>query len=322
MNTSTVESTVGNISSSSSQQLLPRSEGIAFCMAFLVESIAIVIGNLITIAAFTRSRRIRKRKFYLLMNLAIADFLVGAIVLPWWVYYLAQKFDLWHCKQDYPLSVTLIESFIQLTTFASLINLTMVSLERMYATLWPLKHRVLGKRSYYVLIGLSWTLPIVVPSVNATQRYKLISPNIFYYLWLSFMCCLLLIICTSYVTIWIKMKCGRTIPLATTLKNRKLTRCLSLVTAVSLVTWLPASVVYIAYRHGVSSVVSSHDTFIRIYYSAVLLWFANSLVNPIIYALRMPQFRRASFRLVFGRSPRRRQHVINQRGMRNEGFTS
>ena len=94
MNSSTMNATVVNNETQSSDRF-PRSEGIAYCVAFLLESFTIIIGNKIVIAVFTTTIQLRKRKFYFIVNLAIDDFLVGAIAVPISVYYLAKTFELW-----------------------------------------------------------------------------------------------------------------------------------------------------------------------------------------------------------------------------------
>ena len=312
MNDSTVNSTTVNNETSSSRQLLPRSEGIVFCVAFIVETFAIIIGNAIVIAVFTKSRQLRKRAFYLLINLAVADLLVGVIIVPWWVSDLAGNFDLWEYKWTWQTFIV-GECFTQFITFASLINLATVSLERMYATLWPVNHRVLETRTYYVFIGLSWFLPIVPFSVNLAERYHMIPLNHYLDFLLSFICLILLTICVSYVSIWIKMKFGRHPQHhVTTAQDRKLTVSLLIVTVVSLVTWLPFQALYLAmFRiHSLPFTV-----FMRFYYTFSQLLFANSLVNPIIYSFRMPQFRQAALRLVCRRSAERQVPAI---GRRNE----
>ena len=309
MNNSTVNSTTDN-NKTLSRQLLPRSEGIAFCVASVVESFTVMIGNAIVVAVFTRNRQLRKRTYYLLINLAIVDFLVGAIVVPWWVSDLGWLFDLWKLKLRN--STSMMVDTLQFLTFASLINLMMISLERMYATLWPLKHRVLETKTYYVLIGLCWILPIFQFSIQIARKRQLIASYLSLVVWLSFTCLPLLIICVSYVSIWVKMKFGRHPQHhMTTAQDRKLTMSLLIVTAISLVTWLPSLALYLAlflFR------VLPRNGFIRkIYLSMVMLLFANSLVNPIIYSFRMPQFRQAALRLVCRRSTERRAQAIEVR---------
>ena len=310
MCSSTVNSTAVNNKTSSSQ-LFNRSEGLVFCIASIIELLTITIGNAIVIVVFTRSKQLRKRKFYLLINLAIADFLVGAIVLPWWVTELGHFSPLWKHQVNI-WTGKIMKNTLQFLTFASLINLMMISLERMYAIFWPLKHRVLETKTYYVLIGLSWFLPILQFSVQIAMDLKLITSTLSLLVWLSLMCLPLLIICVSYVSIWVKMKFGRHPQHhVTTAQDRKLTVSLLLVTAVSLVTWLPFSALYLAiflFR------VLPLTCFIRkILFSLVILLFVNSLVNPIIYSFRMPRFRQAVLTLFCRRSAERRVQAIELR---------
>ena len=313
MNNSTVNSTTANNGTWSCQRRPPtRSEGIAFSVVLIVESFAIIIGNAIVIAVFSKNRQLRKRTYYLLINLAIADFLVGVIAVPWLLSNLDQNYHLW--KHEWNRHTVIVAKVIGIfSTFASLINLMMISLERMYATLWPLKHRVLETKTYYVLIGLCWILPILPVSINlAAYRYAIIPMDRYLEFSLSFICFLLVIICVTYSSIWIKMKFGRPQHHVTTAQDRKLTVSLFLVTALSLVTWLPFQTLYFAMLRFQPML---HGCFVHLFYSLALLLLANSLVNPIIYSFRMPQFRQAVLRLVCRRSAERRMEAIK---MRNE----
>lgn len=304
MNNLRSESTVYNTTLPPRQvaAVLPRSEGVAFCVTSLLESLAIVVMNLITIIAFARDKQLRKRKFYLVINLAVADLLVGVVAVPRFLYTRGERFGLWQNKWTFDMRVA-SESLENYTIYASLINLMMVSLERMYATLWPLKHHVLGRRSYYVLIGLGWTLSVFPFFFNMAERYALISLSGFFTVWLTFSCALL-VISACYVSIWIKFKFGQHPQHhVNTAQDRKLTVSLFLVTAVSLATWLPSRALQGAFWLRLSSVTSlSFGTSSRMVISTSLLLFANSLVNPIIYSFRMPRYRQAIVRLFCGRS--------------------
>ena len=51
-------------------------------VALTFESVVILIINVITIIAFARTRHLRKRSMYLIINLTVADLLVGAVTGP------------------------------------------------------------------------------------------------------------------------------------------------------------------------------------------------------------------------------------------------
>ena len=301
---------------------LPRSEGIVFCVAFLVESLAIIISNLITIVVFTRNRNLRKCKFYLLINLAVADLLVGAVSGPAWVYNINFSFDMWPEPQmdkttAYWSTVApeIIESF---TKYASLISLTMVSLERMYATLLPVKYRSLKPRTYYVFIAFCWILSLFIPSVYLAMWHNLIQHKVSVYILLVFTCLLLLITCVSYITIWIKIKFGRN-PL-TAAQDIKFTVSLFVVTVVSVATWLPCQVIFCVYLISWSnkSPIWPGSIYDRVLHSTALLLFANSLVNPIIYSLRIPEFKQTAARLLCRKSYQARPEMMELGGRETE----
>ena len=244
----------------------------------------------------------RKRKFYLLINLAVADFLVGAVVIPWWTYDLAANFDLWTTVEPIESSVAVAESIDLTTKYASLIGLMAVALERTYATMCPLKHHLVEAKTYYLVIALSWALSLIMPSIRVADIYELVPKNTFWFASLSFTSLILLTIIASYVVIWGKVKFGH-IPQNSraAVRNRNLTVSLFLVTGISVVTWLPASVTYASYRilvDGSGSTSWSYKSYIVVHHSAMVLAFANSLVNPVVYLFRLPHFRQAASTLV------------------------
>ena len=63
-------------------------EGISLVSAFIFESVMIVGGNLLTIILFVREKKLRKKSLFLVMNMALADVMLGAVSLPWFVYLL------------------------------------------------------------------------------------------------------------------------------------------------------------------------------------------------------------------------------------------
>ena len=82
---------------------------------------------------------------------------------------------------------------------------------------------------------------------------------------------------------------------AAALRQRKLTVTLFITTLVSLLLWLPYSILYLlADRSSYISFNSLSDPErIRLFSSLNFLRYANSVVNPILYAVRMPDFKKA-----------------------------
>ena len=68
----------------------PKTEEINWSPVFITEFVVISIINVTTIIAFARIRYLRKRSTYLIINLTVADLLVGAVTGPLSVYFAAR----------------------------------------------------------------------------------------------------------------------------------------------------------------------------------------------------------------------------------------
>ena len=284
---------MNNTSIDTDEALLSRTESIAWCAVYSLEAVAISIGNSLTFIVLLGSKHFRRKKFCLLMNLAVADLLVGGVAIPLDVYtWLPHNFDLWG-PVDSDLDFQSAAVFcLLLATFASVTNLTMISLERFYATLYPFRHRLLKTQIYVVLVFLIWTITAVPFIMSFIYSYGLISSDVFLYFRSLFATSLLLTICVTYIGIWIKIKWG-TRPQQHRVNKRdyKLTVTLFIVTVLSLLAWLPMQVMSIVLSADTSFVWPTWSTLLRIELSLKLLLFGNSLVNPILYSMRMPKFK-------------------------------
>ena len=129
-------------------------EGVAWCSAFAVVSFFIVVGNVLAIIVFALNKNLRKKSFLLVINMACADLMLGALSLPLFIYQLGGDFDIW--PKQWNSSLNLSYRVID-TVFAqsSMITAAFIAIERFYAIGWPLKHRSIARRrAYYMSISL------------------------------------------------------------------------------------------------------------------------------------------------------------------------
>ena len=287
---------------SSHSSILSRSAAIAWCVAFSTEALAVVMFNFLTVVIFAKNRPLRKRKYYLLLNLAIADFIVGALAMPYFIYIFGGVYGLWKiqwisCQRIVSISIDIFSAFY------SIISLVVVSLERLFATFWPVRYRVLHRKVYFIFIALIWVLATFPPSIHAIRFQNIISRKQQGYILIPFILVLFLIICISYVAILTKVR-GGTQPQGhgLTQSNRKLTISLLMLTVVSLVTWIP----FVIYTAMTVFNTKFLPDLTEVYFLK-LLHYVNSLVNPVIYALRIPKFRKAAIDLLHCRSLSARQ---------------
>ena len=125
-------------------------------------------------------------------------------------------------------------------------------------------------------------------------------------------CLCLFVICVSYSSIVVKFLCGaHPQHHGAANKQRKLTVTLFIMTIVSLLMWLPHAVYIFLLFQSLTSIMEflSSQELVRLEFSLFILSLMNSLVNPIVYTIRMPEFRKALL-LLFKRQRRQNARDI------------
>ena len=280
-----------------------KAQGIAVVTALMFESGLIVMGNVLTIILFAGEKKLRKKSLFLVMNMALADVMLGAVSLPLWVYFLVGPYYLlWTAKTNAPIYYCF--HFLD-TTFSqsSLISAVFISCERFYAVYWPLKHKTLSTRAYGIAIFMVWSLAILVSTVFLLSLY-LESYKAAALSWMSFPLSFLFIVCACNIGIWRKVR-KRNNALQqqnrAACRNQRLTKTLLFVSAISVLSWLPLVIVNYLIAIQRFDIAPLFIDIINI------LNLSNSVLNPLVYALRIPEFRQT---LILCCS--RRQAVINR----------
>ena len=298
-------------SSLSTKDFPSKAEGIALCSAFASEAVFIVIGNLLTIVLFAVNTKLRKKSLFLVINMAFADVMLGALTLPMYVYLsVGPTYQLW-AKNDKAFIIfhRILDGIL---SQASLFSAVFISIERFYAIYRPLKHRTLSMQAYRIVIFMVWTLAILVSMVF--NLHNIISSEIAlhasYVLWALICVTFLILVCGCNIGIWRKFQHGSIASRQEnrTLQNQRLTKTLLFVSIVAVLSWLPLIIS--------NYVIFVYNVFIpRIflfYYTINVINYSNSFVNPLVYAFRIPEFKEALGLCCF-----RRRAVMNREG--NEG---
>ena len=285
-------------------RIISEKEGRAWFAAFIIESSVIFLLNAFTLAIYTRNRHLRKPSTYLIINLTVADLLVGTVGIVLSSFFEPDKLE-WDLELKQAFSW---QSFVYFTSaclfpVSSLANISLISLERLHATLFPFRHCLIGKRVYLTTIFCSWLFSLTLSSVFSLL-YLRASPA-FPYVFSSYIFLSLLILTVSYVIIISTVKNNPPSPNAgpALSKERKLTVTLLIVTVVSILTILPW-VIWIVINHRI--IIRSKlcpAVFYRITNSFFALYLFNSIVNPLIYAVRMQEFRKAATKLCCTKTP-------------------
>ena len=274
-----------------SEPLIGRPEAIFWCSVFIIEAVLVAAGNLFTTFVFLGSRKLRKRRYYFMFNLAMSDALVGALAMPLFVVPFGMSLGVWGEMSWILGDVSLFLDM--LTGFASIVFLTMIALERLYATLRPFNYRTLKSRWYVLFTIIAWMAAGSIPALHLAMikfpdTFLSSTPvSIKAAMWVPFLATLLLLISISYAVIWGKVRIvHKSVTQRLVEKESSLSRICLLITVVSLVAWLPFVVVNMVFEF-----TASHTFPFHVFYVTKFLHYANSLLNPVLYVLKIPDFR-------------------------------
>ena len=279
---------------------LSSSECITWLAVFLTVSAAIVTVNLLTIVLFIKNGSLRTRAMYLVINLTVADMFVGGFshFRPFQI--LSDSCDIVKMNLRQELSV-IIDFLRHWFTLTSITNIAVISLDRMHATIRPFRHRLIKKWVYGVTIAGVWVLAAIISTASALLAEYWGKWSYHIYVWQSWCCLCLIVICVSYSSIAVKFLCGaHPQHHGAASRQRKLTVTLFIMTIVSLLMWLPHAAIAIFIHSSASSRMSrlSPEESFRLNYSLKVLFVMNSLVNPIVYAIRILEFRKSLLALL------------------------
>ena len=285
------------------------------CIPWLVvlgtECLTIVILNAIIIIAFVKQRQPQRRSKYLIIHQTMVDLLVGLVHGPLMIEWCGSICDLWEYHRSFITWLRMLETVLGFQVYqVSFLNLAIISLERVHATFRPFKHRFIKKWVYGVIITVIWLVLTVMNSISSG-----IVPYTFFFAYyaiivFAFYFTVLFVVVACYTSICLKVRCNHHPHhhYAAGVRERKLTGTLFLVTFGSLITFLPEIVYWGSWASSPESFFSFPSQ-LSFNYLMVTITFvvANSLINPIIYAVRMPEVRTSILVIIF----RRAQNSIN-----------
>ena len=280
--------------------MFPKPECLTWLTIYFTLSFTTAAFNAITIVVFIKHRNLRNRSAYLIINLAVADMLVGGFSTIDLSYSYGQICNI---ESDSGRIIYLRIAIALLFLVCSLANVTAISLERVHATFWPFKHRVIKKRVYNVIIAATW-ITAGSMSLAYITLIEFKAWSIYFYLWNSFNIICLSVICISYASIFVKVRySSQGLHHSASTRERKLTATLFTVTFLSLVLWLPYVVSRLLMEASNFSVIP--PLHLQLFFA--FLFHTNSFINPILYLIKIPGFRRAFIGLFKIRCPQKRQ---------------
>ena len=252
------------------------------CFGVLVT--LIIAGNVLTIWIFFKQRR-QKRSYSLLISLAVADLLVGIFAVPFYIKAVVSQGYAWFL-------ISMVADVF--TGITSIYTLAVISLERMFAVGWPLRHRTVNYRVYVCAIGIPWIIAAILITALMLRMLDIIRGEVYFYCLFLIPGIPLITICVANFVIWKKQK--------SPLRNQndikrevKLAKTPAFITGTSLFTWLPFQILNILFQ---LKVMENVHRIKFAFFVIKILQFSNSFVNVIIYPFRIPEFRRTLFQIL------------------------
>ena len=283
---------------------MPPSTSITLVIIDTLQAVLIVFGNTFTIFVFWTQRSRLKRTDFLLINLAVADLLVGIMELI--IIGTAKSHNV---GEGYGFLMRSranpIAAFILLFSGTSVYFLALISMERAFAVLRPIRHRIINSRVYNCSIVIVWAVGLVCFGLTVLSFHY--SDFVGEYVFLLFRRCLLisfLIICVSYLSIRTRLRAPPPAELdnhrhRSREHNLRFSKTVFIAIASSFVFWMPAFVVY------------STRVFCQRYFTPLVFWLVdamylvNSMANPLVYSFRTQIFKDA-----FHKFWRKRQKTV------------
>ncbi|XP_069559130.1 trace amine-associated receptor 1-like [Brachyistius frenatus] len=268
----------------------------ALLYVFLGSLTAVTIcGNLLVIISIIYFKQLHTPTNYLILSLALSDLLIGALIFPF-----TMSISITSCLSRYSLSCKIRDSLDTLVSFASLLNLFCVAIDRYYAVCQPLiyKTKVTGNVALMMCLG-SWVISLFFVFYQMIINYGVCEGECFGFLLFvcfSFYLPAVILVCIYLKILIVAQRQGRSIQNAmhqsvqiVSKKERKATKTLAMVMGLFLLCWLPLFILY----------PFQYFSYIIMHLLEPFNWFAiaNSMFNPFIYGFFYSWFRSA-FRMI------------------------
>ncbi|NXG43317.1 GALR2 protein, partial [Psilopogon haemacephalus] len=284
-------------------------EAVIIPLLFLLIFLMGTVGNCLVLAVLLRNGQVKNTTNLFILNLGVADlcFILFCIPFQATIYTLeGWVFGPFMCKA--------VHFFIYLTMYASSFTLATVSLDRYSAIRYPLHSRQLRTpRNALVAIGVIWGLSFIFsgPYLSYYQEFQLANLTVCHPAWetsrrkvmdvctfvFSYIIPVLVLSLTYLRTLRYLWKSVDPLQGASESKKakRKVTRMIVIVAILFCLCWLPHHLIILCLWFG-HFPLNQATYALRVL--SHLISYANSCVNPIVYALASKHFRQG-FKKIF-----------------------
>ncbi|XP_071805518.1 neuropeptide FF receptor 1-like [Asterias amurensis] len=287
-----------------------------FFIVQLILALFGIFGNILVIVVYVKKLRNRSNSNKLIVMLAVADLItsVAIIPLPSLTYVPNSAVGRVYCIFTYSAVI------MWMSIVASIFILTLLSLERYFAVVHPLKHKLIfSKNRIKCFIAAIWTAAIVMNSgsffvtrVSEGNNCELTWPSSAFQMvhgsmifTVEFVIPVTLMVVSHFRAIrelqmqarsLLKRNESTSSPAFSLLRcRRRVIKMVLIVVLTFIICWLPDQMGFLLFNFGVLSPDYFRST---IYRAFTILAFINSCANPIIYVWLNKNFRAAVAQLI------------------------
>ena len=311
-------------------------------MVQLILAIVGISGNSLVIHLFLHTRKLMNSTTNtFIAALAVADLITSISIIPrpWLSRVPDNTFGHFYCK------VVFSSNIMWISIVASVFTLTALTIERYIAICLPTRHRnIFTRKSTRVIIIVIWlsSFTINTGSYYVTQLYegqcthefpsqgfqKFLGVSLFL---IEYLLPMTIMLVANIRAIFVLQSRARNLAFKTGkagsanlfLRARRRVILMLLIVVISfIVCWSPDQFAFLVFNLGL---VPFHYLFSPLYSAFVVLAFANSCVNPIIYALTNKNFRQAIRQLLPSSMRSRqgkRQNILFETPLGDSGMSS
>ena len=278
------------------------------------------LGNILIILVIYRTPRLKTVCGVLITNVAVADLMITSIVMPILVFTLVQGF-LKQCFYDTAINIGFLIALF--SGGASLLMLTILSVDRCFAICKPIKHKTMVTLTkIQIIIAKTWIESLFLPVI---QLFYPDSVPAKYIQTLGVIGCYSLIIVSGVLTTRnVRASSSRIAAMHNdqgrsrmtaelNQRNKQVAKTMALVVTLFTLCWIPIAFVIS---------IKIPDPEGRIFFWFATLGLANSSLNPWIYFYRQPNYRDAlkillgslSNKVIVQPNTVKRWKLINEKG--------
>ena len=278
---------------SSTASVLPQqpNQGIKEMSKVLPIAIAIILTNGLVFFMFYKRKSLRNSSNYLLLGLAVCDFLTGAVSIP---YYLIFSFQVVppSMTDDFAYWMVILQTLVAVS---AAYHILVITGEKYLAIIKPLKHYLVTKKMVFKVLAGIWMVSVFIAMIpfawreSHTQIWDIIHSAI----------CLVIVFFIPYVfmvygyAVMFKAVSGRNKPSRQgdsvkrlQMKKSKDRKCIiifAVMAAVYLCCWLPYFALIITFK--IKHFTKSNDFAIsdKMAEAFVIIRFITSVTNPLLY---------------------------------------